>query len=376
MKRIVFICILLFLLIIGACLYLSQRQTGYLDLVDNKKHYTNYMGNQFKNNYAIIYKNDKNGLIDQKYNIILKPEYIHITSLSNDIFLLPTDNKYMFYNPKKNKYSEEYNTANVFNENLAGVTLKNKNYIINDNFDIIKEIPYKIISPFFFGNAVIKNNNLCGVINSSGKILVYPKYKKLYIINEQLAAITLDNRYMKLLNLDTNQITDDNYSSICIPNKCGILVTKHLKYGLLDDTGKMIVPIKYSHIDNCVSSKNVVLKTDKCIYIYNIETKKSKELHYGYIPFGNTLSVVFPINLQEQTLLPVEKDNKWGYCDFSGNIIIDFKYDKALHFNGDFAMVTKNDDIIIINNKGEEIKLKQNFAYTDLGEGKIFFSKE
>ena len=56
MKKYVFIFIpLLFLLLIGFCLWLNYNKTGYLDLVDNKKHYTNYLGNQFNNNYAIIY---------------------------------------------------------------------------------------------------------------------------------------------------------------------------------------------------------------------------------------------------------------------------------------------------------------------------------
>ena len=84
-------------------------------------------------------------------------------------------------------------------------------------------------------------------------------------------------------------------------------VTKNDKHGLIDKTGKEVIPVQY---DN---------------YIYFSEE-----------------------------LAEVRQGDKWGYIDKTGKVVIDFQYNSAKHFNGGFAQVVKDGKITYIDKTGKE----------------------
>jgi hypothetical protein len=51
----------------------------------------------------------------------------------------------------------------------------------------------------------------------------------------------------------------------------------------------------------------------------------------------------------------VQKDNKWGYADFLGNLVIPLQFDYAGDFKGNMARVRLGDKIFFVNRKGERI---------------------
>ena len=52
----------------------------------------------------------------------------------------------------------------------------------------------------------------------------------------------------------------------------------------------------------------------------------------------------------------VEKDDKYGYIDNNGKLVIDYQYKSALDFSDGLAYVTKDSDSFeFINNKGKTI---------------------
>ncbi|MCX7941379.1 MAG: WG repeat-containing protein [Endomicrobia bacterium] len=54
-------------------------------------------------------------------------------------------------------------------------------------------------------------------------------------------------------------------------------------------------------------------------------------------------------------LIPYCKENKWGYCDKNGNIVIDCKYDYADYFSEeDLARVELGGKLGYIDKSGKE----------------------
>ncbi|MCB0478744.1 MAG: WG repeat-containing protein, partial [Crocinitomicaceae bacterium] len=52
-------------------------------------------------------------------------------------------------------------------------------------------------------------------------------------------------------------------------------------------------------------------------------------------------------------LIPITKDEIWGYCDEKANRKIDYQFDMALNFNGNLAIVSKEGKMGLIDKSGE-----------------------
>ncbi|MCS7150786.1 MAG: WG repeat-containing protein [Endomicrobia bacterium] len=52
--------------------------------------------------------------------------------------------------------------------------------------------------------------------------------------------------------------------------------------------------------------------------------------------------------------MPYCKENKWGFCDKNGNIVIDCKYDYADYFSEGLARVKLGDKWGYIDKSGKE----------------------
>lgn len=71
------------------------------------------------------------------------------------------------------------------------------------------------------------------------------------------------------------------------------------------------------------------------------------------------------LNLFSESLLAVEKDNRWGYIDAKGNVKIDFFYDGAGAFRGDVAVVNKNSRYFLIDKNGDRV-LRDTYPYLEM----------
>ena len=100
------------------------------------------------------------------------------------------------------------------------------------------------------------------------------------------------------------------------------------KWGIVDAKNRQLVPFEYEDINlqSRPSDKNLIVLDS--IFVYGKGTilpRESYEMNPNYI-----LDTSYGYNLFP--LLPVQKDGKWGYIDFRGNVVIDFQFDKAYTF--------------------------------------------
>ncbi|BDQ02281.1 WG repeat-containing protein [Ignavibacterium sp.] len=171
------------------------------------------------------------------------------------------------------------------------------------NKKIVIEPKYDEVS-FFEGKlAGVKIDDLWGVINDKGNIIVPPNYTIIEICGEMILAYKRDNysifdkfgKEMPSISKKYNWFKPADESGL-------IIVTEGKKYGLINDKGNAIVPAKYDFLSNFNS---------------------------GMARF--------------------QKDKKWGFINKAGKEVITAEYDDAENFQGDLAIVEKNGQRGVIN---------------------------
>ena len=296
-------------------------------------------------NYFTIIENDKMGVIDNKGNVIIEPNYenIQIPNPTKDIFICSNDNEIKVINEKNEEKFKNY-------EEVSAIQLK----------ELATEIPFE--------KSVLK-------------------YK--------------ENGKYGIINFDGKKVTKAIYDSIeNLPFKEGeLLVQKDGKYGVINILGKNVIPMEYKEIkvDEYYEAENsykysgyiVGNDTDKgTMYKYinyetNIETKEEyqdikrivdyedkdnfylifkKDNKYGIIEDGNVIVNNEYDNIEYDSfnkLFIVKKDKNYGVLKLNGETLISCLYDD-INIEGIYIYALKDEEQIIFSTTGEKINNSKN----------------
>lgn len=210
----------------------------------------------FCNRYARVTKDGLYGLVDANINYVIPPMYSDLGDVAANGLLrcqVSSSGKYGYVNTKGEK-------------------------VIDHQFDEAYT--------FYDGVAAVKVGNAWGLINSSGNFIVAPKYAALHYAGS--------NRYVFASKISSSS----SYS---------------LLYGLMDASGKEVVPAIYSDING------------------------DKDDTSGRFTARNA-------------------NGKYGFIDGNGNTIVDFAYNRVGEFlNGYGSVYAENGVGQIINTSGQPV---------------------
>lgn len=139
------------------------------------------------------------------------------------------------------------------------------------------------------------------------------------------------------------------------------------KFGLIDFTGKTILPFVYDDTDDKL--KGSLLRVSKKGKYGFIDVEKGREvvpciydkIHMGVVVYRLWFGQGYNLNYRQSNLIAAMKGGKWGFLNLQGQVIIPFKYDKAIDddydyvFQGGRAPVVRNGLVGLINEKGIEV---------------------
>ena len=117
-------------------------------------------------------------------------------------------------------------------------------------------------------------------------------------------------------------------------------VSLNWKYGFIDKSGKVIIPIKYDYAWSFSEGL----------------AKVTLNWKYGFIDKSG--KVIIPIKYDDawafsEGLAKVKLNGKWGFIDKTGKVVIPIKYDYAWNFSEGLAEVKLNGKIFFINKYGK-----------------------
>jgi hypothetical protein len=180
---------------------------------------------------------------------------------------------------------------------------------IDRNGRLAIEAKYEYVDDFHYDRAIVKINGKFGVINMNNEFVIKPEYDEIdYLPN-----------------------SDHKYFSLYFHTP---------RYGVIDEKGKILVPLKYESLGNWKEGLTVITQGGKSGFmnvdgeiVLPVEYEKVKEFSEG--------------------LAAVKKEKKWGYIDLTGNFVIEPAFSSAGNFQNGLAPVTSRKGNGYVNQKGE-----------------------
>lgn len=290
-----------------------------------------------KNGQFGVTKNDKE---------IIKNEYQSITyDTTNQILLIERSKKYgvasldgkiivpaqydqidvtgVYLYAKDNQGTTVYNSngteANI-DTNIAILNTSNEKYKIRINSE---------------------DGTKYGIIGKDGKQIIEEKYNYIEYLYDNYFIVSIENSKLGVIDDKDNvkiQIENDSLQKVQDTSIIQSVIAKDNITKLYDKNMSKICEMKDAKIE----------VKDNYIVIYNENEKKyfNKE--------GNEIknTEVYPNNV----LFSQQRDNKWGFVNKDGDMVVEAKYDKVTEFNEfGFASVQKDGKWGAINTQGKEV---------------------
>jgi len=256
--------------------------------------------------YVWFKENGKWGLMDLNKKILIKPKFFAINRIEGSNFI-------------KTKIDEKWGLMNC-----------NGKEILKNEFDNISYLGE--------GYFLVEKNNLKGVVDSFGKLIIDLKYKDISYSNGRF--ILYDGDYWRFKNIKFNYLEFVN--GLLLAKKDGF-------FGIIDTNGITLIEFYYDSIK--VFNNFIFAKKSNYWTLFNTKFEKISENIDSFIVFEN--------------FLKFRKSGKWGLISNNGNLFLDAEYDyiDSLDANGLIRIVKDGYFGLFDLNKGIILKPKYRFIY-------------
>lgn len=333
------------------------------------------------------------GYVNVEGKEIIPVEYNELSRIteiqeeSTPYFILAKNGQYGVIKNQEKIINNEYQSIRYENENKVFVLEKSKKYGVSS-------IDGNIVVPLEYDQIDITGKYLYAKKGESVKVLDKQGKEAQVKANESYLQTPNEKYQIKIINSEDGisygvvnqseqEIIPQNYNYIeYLYDNYFIACSKDGKLGVINDKKEEKIPFKYEtlqKIENCKIIK-AIAPTDKVTQIYSSKMEKICELKNAtlkqeeqYLKIFNDDELKYVDTVSEKevsntevyknnNLFTKQENNKWGYCDNSGNIKVEPQYEKVTEFNKyGFAGIKQDGKWGVINNKGE-IVLKPTYT--------------
>ena len=333
--------------------YLFQKngKSELLNLDSNKRievDAVEYIGEKL---FKVVY-NDKYGIIDENLNELLKIEYNFIETNNNYILTFKGNKRELYdikgkkiefenqdkyfglgigkylYNRENNKYGvidekgkqiiePKYNSFLKLNENNILIGYKeDENYFINLEKKIEKKIDYENYSNESQGMIMVLKNGKIGYIDIEGRECIPTIYDGGFVLKEgkDFLQVKSGEKWQLLDKYGKKKYNELDYEDMGVSSDGYILVEKRGKFGYIDESGEVKIPLEYEVAADFRDGVAIV----------------AKESGFGVIDKKNNIkiSLIYDEIVIKDGKAYVLQDNKYGLLDLQENEILPVIYDK------------------------------------------------
>ena len=313
-------------------------------------------------NVLITRKDDLYGLVDNLGNIIIENKYAEITTVDD-------------------KYEHGFIVKN--SEGKYGLISYDKKQVLEEKYNEIKHV--------YGNNQYIANENGNWiVVNSSGETVLASGAENIVAINGDLYVVQTDGKY-GIVDNQNNQKVDPTYDGLEYAFSDYYIAKKDDKYGIINSNNETKVEFKYKSIyydeeGNYIQAEKEdytedLMNSNLEVKVSGIVSEINNELNYIKVREGNDYKY-YNFKFEEKdskdiltsnSLFLSKKDDKYGFVNQYGVVVVDYIYDDATEQNKyGFAAVKKDGKWGAINFKGEvtaglEYTLENNLVIDFIG---------
>ena len=349
-----------------------------------------YIPDEFKDGVAIVTKNGLSGLVDKTGKLVVPCEYKKIGEFSEGIAEAYKENGKVGFIDKQGKpiTAFEYNILSLFggvkcvNGMIPVQNNKNKQGYIDKTGKLVVPFQYETVYNFSDGLAMVRTryNGRVSYINTKGEIVIPEKYENGTLFKDGLAYVNkgayakslyigLEGGKWGVIDKSGKEIIPTIYDHI-YEIKNGLTIVGMGKYpnekkGLVGRDGKIILPVEYNDI-RILKGRLAVNKVR--IGPYALFDYTGKQL----CDFKWYLFDIFP-EITEGLLRVQELKNdilgKAGAIDENGVLKIPMQFDVMTEFNEGLSTVSINKKYGTINKTGKTVIPLQYDGMSSFSEG-------
>lgn len=198
----------------------------------------------FKNNYAILYQNQRQGVIDRDGRVVVSPTYSEIRVTDKGVVEGRTPDSWFFLDGK-NTLLRQQSADNILplSPERYAVTSGGKMQLMNNHFEPVCPAFFSQLSCFRNGIALFRNGGHTGALDTQGRIILPAEYYEL-IAEPDAFRVTLDNHQKNawvLLDRSGQKLTAKHYEYIGPFNGKFYPVRNRGFWGAVNASGKEII---------------------------------------------------------------------------------------------------------------------------------------
>ena len=298
-------------------------------------------------NSLITKKGEQLGLVDTSGRIVLDNVYSEILPLGkNDIDGYITKNEQGKYGvlgtsgeqKLENKYEK---IEQIVGNNLFVITQEGKQKLINSKGTIVLEDSFDEITQILKDSkgVVFKKDGLYGVMTIEGTVIIPNIYEDLKQLDNGYIVAKKDARY-GIIDNSNNEKLYFNYNYITYNKDLNIYIAEDIdfKSSIIDENFEVKIIGILSEVNSNLKYIKMHINGEYKYYNLNFEEKTNIEI------------------LKGNTLFLSKKEEKYGYIDSDGNVVVDYIYDDATEQNKfGYVAVQKNGKWGALDREGQEV---------------------
>lgn len=362
------------------------------------------------NGLLAVAKDEKYGLMDLEGNALGEARFQHVSEYADGLAQVSVPHGSGDYRFGFIDFAGKLVIPTVyegvfakFESGLAIVGKSGKWGAIDKKGKIVIPFQYdKMSSSFVSGYAAVAKKGKWGVVDTKGKQVIPLKYDEVEVFPQGMMEYGVMRKPIAKGTMQKRQIVDQNgnyhdadwgvidirtkkvivppqYQNVEVQANGLTVVKKADKYGIVDRTGKPVVPAKYGRINGpygMPGKQAYVVHSGEQLGIYNPATTKQGSIRlHGYASADYT-SLTYGQELTQYGVIRVyTQKNKWGILDLSGQEILKPTYDDIEAFSEGLAPVKLNGKYGFIDTKGKLVIKPQYEAVGPFREGLAFAKK-
>lgn len=215
----------------------------------------------YKKDYAVVYQNQRQGLIDRQGQLKLEPTYREIR-INDDGSVSARQADAWLWLDGENKLVKQFNadSITVVSKDRLKVQTGGRSQLTDLNFNPVSPRFFSKVGSFKHGKAFFRNDGRTGIIDLQGNVVIKPFYSSLIMDPPFIRAYlpNENNKRWTLLDSAGNALTVKNYDHIGPYNGRYFPVRHRGFWGLIDQNGKEIVACVHDSIVQQLHERVVV----------------------------------------------------------------------------------------------------------------------
>lgn len=305
------------------------------------------------------------GYIDEKGNMIIKPQYDYARDFQdNGLAVVEINNKFGAIDESNNFVIEpKYGTITDFSEGRAQVTDNEGFKVIDERGEVLTPKAYSYIGSYSEGRAVAydisrEGKLLYGYLDAQGEEIIPLRYESASNFNNGKAVVKIRNNQYALIDTDGDIIKIYNNAFVGELGD-GLLPFRESaggNFGFIDENGEVVIVPQYTGAQAFEAGRAIVNTSEDFTNKYGLIDKNG---NFIIKPEYNDIKLLGEGLVAVGRAIDSEKPyigSKYAIANINGKFLTEFIYNNVLEFKDGLASASDDKNTFFIDRTGNKVK--------------------